>query len=311
MTTIAEWQAVSRHYGALCAVDDVSLALRAGEVTALVGHNGAGKTTLIKLLLGLVRPSAGQVRVLGLDPAGRAGAQARHALGFVPENVAFHGAMTALELMAFYARLKACPLARNLELLERVGLGEAARRRVATYSKGMRQRLGMAQALIGAPRLLLFDEPTSGLDPASRAEVYASIDRLRGDGATVLVSTHALAEIERHVDRVAIMHRGRLLAAGALDELQRASALPLRLRLRLRPGAAARVGTALPRGVSCQPLADGAGLELALAPGEKMAVLRTLVNLGDAVEDVDWATPGLEALHRQLVATSAAPEAVA
>ncbi|HMN21213.1 MAG TPA: ABC transporter ATP-binding protein [Ottowia sp.] len=309
MTTVAEWRDVSRCYGALRAVADVSLALRAGEVTALVGHNGAGKTTLIKLLLGLIRPSAGAVRVLGLDPAGRAGARARQALGFVPENVAFHGAMTALELMAFYARLKNCAPARNLALLERVGLAEAARRRVATYSKGMRQRLGMAQALIGAPRLLLFDEPTSGLDPASRAEVYATIDRLRADGATVLVSTHALAEIERHVDRVAIMHRGRLLALGALAELQRGSALPLRLRVCLRPGGAARVAAVLPPGVSCTPVGDDTTLELVLAPAGKMALLRTLVNLGDAVEDLDWTTPGLEALHRQLVAASAVPEA--
>jgi energy-coupling factor transporter ATP-binding protein EcfA2 len=159
--------------------------LHPGEATALVGHNGAGKTTLIKLLLGLVRPSQGSVSVLGVDPAGRQGAEARRALGFLPENVAFHGAMTGTELMNFYARLKGQPVSRNRDLLARVGLAEAADRRVSTYSKGMRQRLGLAQTLIGDPRLLLLDEPTSGLDPASRAEVFDMIDRLRADGATI------------------------------------------------------------------------------------------------------------------------------
>lgn len=300
MTAVAQWQDASRQFGAVRAVQGVSLALRAGEVTALVGHNGAGKTTLIKLLLGLLRPSSGQVRVLGVDPAGRQGAQARRALGFLPESVAFHGAMTALELMAFYARLKGCSPADNPALLERVGLAEAARRRVATYSKGMRQRLGMAQALLGAPRLLLFDEPTSGLDPGSRAEVYDTIDRLRGEGATVLVSTHALAEVERHVDRVAVMHRGRLLAAGSLVELQQASGAGMRLRARVAPGSEAQVTAALPSGVRCNRASPGL-LELELPAARKMELLRILAGLGECVEDIDWSTPGLEALHRELV----------
>src|SRR5690606_11788785 len=163
---------------------------------ALVGHNGAGKTTLIKLLLGLIRPSEGSVRIAGIDPAGNRGAEARRAIGFLPESVAFHGAMTGNELIAFYARLKGAPCSRNAGLVAgyarvmgepcsrsaglrgRVGMARAANRRVATYSKGMRQRLGIAQALIGEPRLMLFDEPTSGLDPASRTEVYRMIDAL-------------------------------------------------------------------------------------------------------------------------------------
>lgn len=306
MTAVAQWQDASRRFGALHAVQGVSLALRAGEVTALVGHNGAGKTTLIKLLLGLLRPSSGQVRVLGVDPTGRQGAQARRALGFLPESVAFHGAMTAVELMAFYARLKGCSPAGNLELLERVGIAEAARRRVATYSKGMRQRLGMAQALLGAPRLLLFDEPTSGLDPASRADVYATIDRLRRDGATVLVSTHALAEVERHVDRVAIMHNGRLLAAGSLAELQQASGVGLRLRVRVAPAAGAQVLAALPPGVRCGAQGDEV-LTLDLPAARKMELLRLLAGLGESVIDIDWSLPGLEELHRELVARHATP----
>lgn len=309
MSAVAEWLDASRRFGAVHAVEGVSLALRAGEVTALVGHNGAGKTTLIKMLLGLLRPTGGQVRVLGVDPAGRHGAQARRGLGFLPESVAFHGAMTALELMAFYARLKGCPPARNLELLERVGLAEAARRRVATFSKGMRQRLGMAQALLGAPRLMLFDEPTSGLDPGSRAEVYDTIDQLRRDGATVLVSTHALAEVERHVDRVAVMHRGRLLAAGSLAELRQASGASLRFQVRVAPESSLQVAAALPPGVRWMQT-DRDGLELELPATRKMEVLRALASVGPRVLDIEWSTPSLEQLHRELVAARDAREAM-
>src|SRR5690606_30910216 len=194
MTSVAEWSAARKQYGTITAVRDVSLALELGEVIALVGHNGAGKTTLIKLLLGLIRPTAGTVRLLGADPASRGGADARLGIGFLPESIAFHGSMTGLELMDFYSRLKGQPRRANRDLLARVGLTEAANRRVGTYSKGMRQRLGIAQALIGDPKLLIFDEPTSGLDPASRSAVYAMIGELRAAGTTVLICTHALSE---------------------------------------------------------------------------------------------------------------------
>src|SRR5690606_8900376 len=233
MSVIAQWSEVTRRYCDVVAVRVVTLVLYAGDATAVVGHNGAGKTTLVKLLLGLVRPDEGTVRVSGVDPAGARGAEARRTLGFLPENVAFHGAMTGSELMAFYAGLKRHSPARNRELLSLVGIADAAGRRVSTYSKGMRQRLGIAQALIGEPRLLLFDEPTSGLDPASRIDVFNTIDMLRGSGATVLVSTHALAEVENRVDRVAVMHRGSLLAAGTLEQLREGVVPDAGLRLRV------------------------------------------------------------------------------
>ena len=153
---------VSHRYGRQQAVRDVDLTLRAGECVGLVGHNGAGKSTLIKMMLGLVRPTAGSVLVLGEDPAGGAAARARRELGYLPENVALYPSLTGAETLAFYARLKRQPVASNAALLERVGITAAAHRRVGTYSKGMRQRLGLAQALLGNPRALLLDEPTIG-----------------------------------------------------------------------------------------------------------------------------------------------------
>ncbi|QOW20540.1 ABC transporter ATP-binding protein [Lysobacter ciconiae] len=300
MSAIAQWDGVTKRYGNVVAVRDVNLALHPGEATALVGHNGAGKTTLIKLLLGLIRPEEGVVRVSGIDPAGAQGAEARRALGFLPENVAFHGAMTGNELMTFYAGLKGHSTKRNRELLALVGIADAAGRRVSTYSKGMRQRLGIAQALIGEPRLLLFDEPTSGLDPASRIDVFNTIDMLRGSGATVLVSTHALAEVENRVDRVAVMHRGNLLSAGTLEDLRQGVVPDVGLRVRVRNCETERLLAALPPGIQCTDRTEDT-LMLGVPAADKMAALRALASLGESVEDIRTVTPGLEDLYRRLV----------
>lgn len=305
MTAVAEWQTVTMRYHDVTAVEQVSLRLEAGEATALVGHNGAGKTTLIKLLLGLIRPSEGSVAIAGVDPAGAQGAQARRQIGFLPENVSFHGAMTGSELMAFYARLKGESRRRNAELLAQVGIADAAHRRVGTYSKGMRQRLGIAQALIGEPRLLLFDEPTSGLDPDSRREVYQMIDRLRASGATVLISTHALSEIESHVEHIAIMHRGRLLAAGTLAELRGRVAADGRMRVRVRPCSSGKLLDMLPEAVRCAERSD-TSLTLLVPPHVRMQTLRVITEAGDVVEDIDMTAPGLPELYAQI--TSVAKE---
>ena len=221
-----------KRYGKEWAAREISLALHSGECVGLVGHNGAGKSTLIKLMLGLIRPSEGKVEVLGEDPAaGHAGGRRR--LGYLPENVALHPSMTGEETLAFYARLKRQDVRRNAALLERVGLAQAARRRVGTYSKGMRQRLGLAQALLGTPQALLLDEPTTGLDPALRQSFYEIVRELHREGAAVLLSSHALAELEGKVDRVVVMSRGRKIADGSLRQLRDLAGVRPRLRLRL------------------------------------------------------------------------------
>ena len=164
----------------------------------------------------------------------------------------------------------------------------------------MRQRLGLAQTLIGAPRLLLLDEPTSGLDPASRAEVFDMIDKLRAEGATILLSTHALAEVGERVDRVAVLHKGGLLRAGSLADLREETAAEVRMRLRVRTCTTGSVLQDLPEGVRCVSR-DVAHLELLVPPGQKMALLRRLGELPN-VEDVEMSTPGLEEIYRRLVA---------
>ncbi len=300
MTRIAEWSAATKQYGSITAVSDVSLALELGEVIALVGHNGAGKTTLIKLLLGLIQPTAGTVRLLGPDPASRGGADARLRIGFLPESIAFHGSMTGLELMGFYARLKEQSPRANRDLLAKVGLTEAAKRRVGTYSKGMRQRLGIAQALIGDPKLLIFDEPTSGLDPASRSAVYAMIGELRAAGTTVLICTHALSEVEHLVDRVAVMHTGRLLAADTMADLHARVNAEARILLSVRPCTTGRVLERLGDTVRCRRRTE-TSLELVVGRTEKLDVLAGLAGMRDLITDIEITAPRLEDLYHRLV----------
>lgn len=231
---------VAKRYGKVDAVKDVSFTLDEGETVALVGHNGAGKTTVIKLLLGLIRPSSGTVEVLGEDPA-RGDFAVRQRLGYLPESVAFHMALTGRETLAFYARLKRVDMARVPDILERVGLAPtAADRPVRTYSKGMRQRLGLAQALLGQPRVLLLDEPTSGLDPALRQRFYDILSDLRSSGSSILLSSHALSELEDRADRVVIVNQGVKIADGTLDSLRGLARLPTRITLRLSGGTAGK-----------------------------------------------------------------------
>lgn len=283
---------VTRRYGKQDAVRDLDLTLRAGECIGLVGHNGAGKSTLIKMMLGLVRPSAGSVRVFGEDPAAGAAARARRELGYLPENVALHPSMTGAETLAFYARLKRQPVAGNAALLARVGIAEAAHRRVGTYSKGMRQRLGLAQALLGSPRALLLDEPTTGLDPALRQSFYQIIRDLRRDGAMVLLSSHALAELEGQVDRVVVMNRGRKVADGSIADLRALAAIRPCIRLRL-PRAPRAVANGPDAWVEWTSNSEGV-LELSCEENEVASMLRSLPN---SAEDIEILRPSLDELY--------------
>ena len=279
---------------------EVDLTLKGGECVALVGHNGAGKSTMIKMMLGLVRPSAGSVRVLGEDPAGGAAMRARSEIGYLPENVALYPSMTGFETLAFYARLKRQPAASVAPMLERVGIAEAARRRVGNYSKGMRQRLGLAQALLGNPRALLLDEPTTGLDPALRQHFYEIIRDLRGDGAMVLLSSHALAELEGQADRVVVMNQGRKVADGSIAELRKLAGIRPRIRVRLPrlPRAVANAPDAW-SGWSTSP--DGL-MELSCEESDVSSVLR---GLPSSAGDIEIIRPSLDDLYASFQRRSA------
>ncbi|WP_442755191.1 ABC transporter ATP-binding protein [Methylocystis sp. JAN1] len=290
MTPPIEIDHAGKRLGGRDVVQDVSLSSERGRVTALLGHNGAGKTTLIKMTLGLSRPTSGAIRVLGEDPAGP---RVRARMGFLPENVSFSPALTGKELLAFYARLKGESPSACVALLDRVGLGAASSRPIAEYSKGMRQRLGLAQALIGSPRILLLDEPTTGLDAAARQGFYEIILELRAQGAAVLLSSHSLTELEEHADQVVIMHRGTIVAKGSIEELQEIADLPVTISVSLREGA--------PDPKSLGPAenwrARGRRAEMACSRKNKMAALRAIMDNQDAIEDVAIMPPTLDQLY--------------
>lgn len=209
-----------KSYGRTEALRGVALEVGEGELFGLLGPNGAGKSTLVKIACGLVRPSAGRAEVAGA-PAGSLAAQ--RALGYLAELFRFPDWQTADEVLALHQRLAASAggAAERGKLLELVGLSEAAQRRVGQMSKGMQQRLGIAQALIGSPRLLLLDEPTSALDPAGRRTVRGLLEELRSRGVAVLLNSHLLSEVELVCDRVAIIDRGKVVAAGTPAELSK------------------------------------------------------------------------------------------
>jgi ABC-2 type transport system ATP-binding protein len=206
--------------GRSVAVDGLDLSIRRGEIFGLLGPNGAGKTTTLKILLGLLRADRGEVRLFGLPPADP---RARARVGYLPENPYFYDHLTAAEFLDFYGRLRGIPAAerreRVLRTLARVGLADRADTALRKLSKGMTQRLGLAQAIQHEPELVILDEPMSGLDPIGRREVRDCILELRQSGRTVFFSSHILQDAEMICDRVAILDRGRLSAEGALRDL--------------------------------------------------------------------------------------------
>ncbi|WP_116522324.1 ABC transporter ATP-binding protein [Achromobacter insuavis] len=294
-TDLVTLAGVSKHYGAQRAIDGLDLQLRQGECVALAGHNGAGKSTLIKLVLGLIRPTHGRVTLFGEDAHSRAAARLRDRIGYLPETVALHPSLTGVETLAFYARLKRRPLSGNPALLEKVGIAGAAHRRVGGYSKGMRQRLALAQALLGQPRVLLFDEPTTGLDPASRLMFYDIVRELRAAGATILLSTHALSELAGHADRIVVMKAGRKIADGAMSALRQSTGLPIRIRLTL---AAPQSGTVLAR--PWRRL-DACRYELACLERDKVDAIRGIGAIAAPIADLDIQAPSLDDIYAHLL----------
>lgn len=220
MNSVVEIRGVSRRFGDVMAVDNLTLSLGAGEIMGFLGANGAGKTTTIKMLLGLIRPTSGTVSVLGGDPSD---AKVRAKIGYMPEIAYYYPYLNARELLAFYGGL--CGMdgktirARTDELLSTVGLADAAKRPLKTYSKGMLQRAGIAQALLHDPDLLVLDEPFTGLDPLARIHFRELMHRLREQGKSIFFSSHELGETELLCDKVAIMKAGQAVYQGPVRQL--------------------------------------------------------------------------------------------
>ena len=285
---------VRKHYGPIHAVDGVDLEVRSGELFGLIGHNGAGKSTMFKMMLGLIPLTAGEIRIDGAPVPGSDFRAVRRKVGYLPENVVLYDNLTGAETLDFFARLKGVSPAQNAALLERVGLMHAAKRRVREYSKGMRQRLGFAQALLGKPRILFLDEPTTGLDPEAIRGFYAILRQLKGEGVTMVITSHILAEIQERVDRLAIMAAGKVQATGTVQALREQMDLPLWFDVRVAPEDFEAVRNALGGlPVGAIEARDGR-VAVQCARDAKMAVIAALASLNGKVRDLTVREPSLE-----------------
>ena len=295
MTAALEARDLTRKYrtpggGELVAVDALSFEVRPGEIVGLLGPNGAGKTTALQLCLRLLHPDAGESKLFGLDPEDLS---ARRRVGYAPDGALFPKALSGLRVLELHAELLGVPRAKATALIDQLEFGEPSRRPTATYSRGQLQRLGLAQALLGDPDLLLLDEPTAGLDPAGVARIRSLLVSLRARGAAVLLNSHLLSEVERVCDRVLFMKSGRCLrvhevnASGQRAEVRLANPLQL----------AALLSEKLPDGAL-----DGDRFRIPVAGADVVpALVRKLVELGAEILEVKLGGAELEELYLTLV----------
>lgn len=221
---VVQTRDLTKHYNGVVAVENLNLQVRRGEVFGLLGPNGSGKTTTILMLLGLTEPTRGEVRVLGFDPV-RQPLSVKSRVGYLPDQVGFYDQLSARENLIYIAKLNGIPrqeaYRRIDEALERMGLAHVADRPVGTYSRGMKQRLGVAELLIKRPQMVILDEPTQGLDPAAAAEFLEIIRDLKKEGITVLLASHLLHQVQAVCDRVGLFRQGRMVVEGTVQELAR------------------------------------------------------------------------------------------
>ena len=310
-----ETRGLTKRFGSILALDRLDLAVPRGSIFGLLGPNGAGKTTTIRILAGLARPTAGSALVAGV-PVGLGQPELRRRLGYLDQDPRFYSWMKGRELLELVGRLYGLGGAelrtRVAGMLERTGLAGAAERRIGGYSGGMRQRLGIAQALVHAPELLILDEPVSSLDPEGRRDLLELVAGLRGE-ATVVFSTHVLADVERICDRVAILDRGRRVTEGPLEELLAAHARPI-YNLDPAPRQEAAVAALLAR-LRAAPwttdvTATAVGIRVTVADPDAAAgaILPLVVACGVVLESFERARPTLEDVFLELVGNVAADE---
>jgi ABC-2 type transport system ATP-binding protein len=294
MTTAVEALGLVKCFGAVRAVDGVDLSVAPGEVRALLGPNGAGKTTLLRLLFGLVRPERGSVSLLGREPNGGG---LDGVAGFV-EDARFYPYLSARRNLELLTRLDGLGARGRVgEVLERVGLAADAGRKVGTFSTGMRQRLGLAAALLRAPRLLLLDEPTAGLDPEGTRELRLLLRALAGDGVTVILSSHDMAEVEDVCETVTIMRSGQVVWDGTLAALRADAPVPAHRLVTSDDARAAEVARSV-SGVRLEPA--GRGLRVSAGAEGLDAYVIALGRAGIAVRELEPAESPLESMFFRL-----------
>jgi ABC-2 type transport system ATP-binding protein len=292
MSHPVETTALTKRYGRTVAVDDLSISVRRGEVYGFLGPNGAGKTTTLRMLLGLIRPTSGSLRLLGREPGGRGHLDQ---VGALIEGPAFYPYLSGRDNLRVLADHAGVARSRVDGVLDTVDLTGRASDRYATYSLGMKQRLGLAAALLKDPELLILDEPTNGLDPAGMADMRATIRTLSAGGCTVLLSSHLLAEVEQICDRVGVLNRGRLVTESTVAELRSGGTL----RVVARPAERARQRLAALVGADRVHAGDGV-LDLDVGSDRAAALNTALVGAGIEVSELRWQEPDLEQTFLEL-----------
>jgi ABC-2 type transport system ATP-binding protein len=313
VTTVIETAHLTQDFGATRAVDDLALTVNQGEIFGMLGHNGAGKTTTIRLLNGLLDPTRGTLRVLGLDPT-QQGPQLRRQTGVLTETSSLDERLTAWDNLAFSGAVYGVPSGeipeRVEQLLTTFGLADRGQQRVAAYSKGMKQRLALARALLHAPQLIFLDEPAAGLDPVATRQLHDMILRLsRQEGRSVFLCTHNLAEAQRLCDRVAVLQQGRLIALGSPVELARRIAPAVQLRLEVEAADMAQAVQVIAQAGAQIAQREAAALLVDGAPHAQIpALVSALVQAGVRVYRIDYAEPSLEDVYFALHAVQGGVE---
>lgn len=288
-------EGVSKRFGEHHALRSIDLEVRRGEWLGLFGHNGSGKSTLIRLLLGLTRPTSGRLLLDGRPPDAAAWLAFRTTLGFMPERIAFYDHLTGRETLQYFARLRGVDGAVISPLLERVGLAEAADRAVQGYSKGMRQRLNLAQALLGDPRVMIADEPIEGLDPQGVRDFFALLTAGRTE--TVVMSSHMLTECCHRVDRICVLGEGGVRALGTVEELSRDLHPPVRVHVYPSESANGSLAATL-SGLGAAAVVQHQGAWVAEVPqADKVAFLAGLGPYRGAIHHLHIEEPSLEELY--------------
>jgi ABC-2 type transport system ATP-binding protein len=306
---------LTKRFGPVLALDGLDLDVPRGSIFGLLGPNGAGKTTTIRILTGLAHATSGRAEVAGIDVRDDR-PEARRRIGYLDQDPRFYGWMKGRELLELCGRLAGLDGAalrdRVTAALARTGLADAGKRRIGTYSGGMRQRLGIAQAVLHEPELLILDEPVSSLDPEGRRDLLALIESLRG-GATVAVSTHVLADVERICDRVAILDRGRLVTEGPLADLLEAHARPI-FELVPAPGQDGAVHALVERlrgepwTTGVEAVAGTLRVTVSDAAAAARGILPAVVSAGVVLASFEQARPTLEDVFLELVGPASAEE---
>ncbi len=289
-----ELKNISKYYGNIKAVDSVSFVLNKGEVLGLVGPNGSGKTTLLKIILGILKPSSGSIIIEDKELSEKDWRIFRKRIGYMPERITFYDNLSGIETLQFFSKVKGGNIDTIHTILSRLLSDDDIHRRVGGYSKGMRQRLNLAQSLLNDPDLLILDEPTSGLDPVGTREFYDILDGVRArKELTVILSSHILAEIEDKIDRIAVMANGEIKAIGSLEELYTGLNLPIRISVALKNRMDSLEDLLRREGVQDIAYKNGY-LTANVQPEDKLKIISILMEKKNSFMDISIREPNLE-----------------